>query len=89
MRSAVEYKSDFNQFQGKSLDLDKLKSLFPENASFRCATHNGKQYLYEVFFLIDRQGQPYTEDKTLQIGGRCLEREIHIPVASSLAFRPD
>ncbi|MHC8342769.1 ribonuclease T2 family protein [Pseudomonas sp. RT6P73] len=81
LRSAVNYSPDFNQFQGKSLDLDKLKTLFPSNTSFRCASHGGKQYLFEVFFLIDRQGQPYTEDQKLQIGEKCQSRDIHIPVA--------
>ncbi|MFJ7282186.1 hypothetical protein [Pseudomonas sp. NPDC099000] len=89
LRSAVNYNSDFNQFQGKSLDMDTLKKLFPPNASFRCASQGGKQYLYEVFFLIDRQGQPYTEDQKLQIGEKCQAREIHIPVASRLAPRSE
>lgn len=81
LRSVVKYNQAFNQYQGKSLDLEKLKSLFPANASFRCARHDKKQYLFEVFFLIDRQGRPYTEDQKLQIGEACQSEEIHIPLA--------
>ncbi|TBN46883.1 ribonuclease [Pseudomonas sp. BGI-2] len=81
LRSAVKYNPDFTQFQGKSLDLDSLKALFPPNTSFRCVSQGGKQYLFEVFYLIDRQGQPYTEDQKLQIGEKCQSRDIHIPVA--------
>jgi ribonuclease I len=88
-RKAVNYSPNFNQFQGKSLKLDKLKALFPSNTSFRCASHGGKQYLFEVFFLIDRQGQPYTEDQKLQIGEKCQSRKIHIPVARSLSSRSE
>lgn len=80
-RSAVDYRSEFNQSLGKSLHLDELKALFPSNTSFRCASHGGKQYLFEVFFLIDRQGQPYTKDQKLQIGEKCQSQEIHIPAA--------
>jgi ribonuclease I len=80
LRSVVKYNQAFNQYQGKSLGLDNLKSLFPANTSFRCANHKGKQYLFEVFFLIDRQGQPYTEDRNLQIGEKCQSKEIHIPM---------
>jgi ribonuclease T2 len=85
LRSVVKYKQAFNKYQGKSLDMDTLKKLFPPNASFRCASQGGIQYLYEVFFLIDRQGRPYTEDQKLQIGEKCQARDIHIPVASRLA----
>ncbi|AWM90819.1 ribonuclease [Pseudomonas sp. 31-12] len=81
LRKAVNYSPDFNQFQGESLDLNQLKALFPSNTSFRCASQGGKQHLFEVFFLIDRQGQPYTEDQKLQIGEKCQSREIHIPKA--------
>ncbi|MHC8340516.1 ribonuclease T2 family protein [Pseudomonas sp. HLT2-19-2] len=81
LRSAVNYSTEFNEYQGKSLDLEKLKALFPSNTSFRCASQGGKQYLFEVFFLINRQGQPYTQDKKLQIGEKCQLQETHIPAA--------
>ncbi|MET0776898.1 MAG: hypothetical protein ABWZ65_15655 [Pseudomonas mandelii] len=81
LRKAVNYSPAFNQLQGKSVDLAPLKALFPNNTSFRCASHGGKQYLFEVFFLIDREGQPYTEEQKLQIGEKCQSREIHIPTA--------
>lgn len=81
LRHVVEFEAKFNQYQGKSLSLEKLKALFPLNTSFRCTRQNGKQYLFEVFFLIDRQGQPYTHDKNLQIGGRCQPQETFIPSA--------
>ncbi|MEO6677732.1 MAG: hypothetical protein ABIO21_10175 [Pseudomonas sp.] len=79
LRAAVNYNPDFNQYLGKSLDMGKLKAMFPSNTSFRCASQGGKQYLFEVFFLIDRQGEPYKQDPILQIGDKCESQETFIP----------
>jgi ribonuclease I len=82
MRKAVKYNDAFNKAIGTTLPLIKLKSWFPPNAHFRCAIKDGHQYLFEVFYLIDNQGQPYTEESLLQIGSSCDQTAITIPRAN-------
>lgn len=80
LRSAVQYdKPGFDQLIGQSPAFSTLKQLFPENTSFRCFVKDNKQYLHEVFYLIDRQGKPYTADKRLQIGIACNEQPTYVP----------
>jgi len=79
LRNVVQYDAQFNELIGKSVGLEDLKALFPANTSFRCVNFQGKQLLFEVFYLIDRQGLPYTGDQGLQIGEKCLSRETFIP----------
>lgn len=65
--------------------LADIHQLFPANTSYRCVTYNNQQYLFEVFYLLnkDRTGAPYT-DKGLQIGNACdPARKIIIPSAPS------
>ncbi|MDD2045985.1 ribonuclease T2 family protein [Pseudomonas putida] len=69
----------FNQWIGKSVLFSKFKVAFPDNTSFRCFVQNDKQYLHEVFYLIDSDGKPYLKDRNLQIGTSCKERETFIP----------
>ena len=76
----MDFKKDaFNLLVGQSPVFSELRRLFPPNTSFRCFIKDGKQYLHEVFYLIDRQGAPYTADTTLQIGTACLEQPTYVP----------
>ncbi|WP_411384097.1 ribonuclease T2 family protein [Pseudomonas sp. L7] len=81
LRTVVKYDpSKFNQMIGKDTPFAEIKSAFPENTSFRCYQEQGKQYLHEVFYLIDRQGNPYNGEKNLQIGVACNDKApTHIP----------
>ncbi|WP_460043551.1 ribonuclease T2 family protein [Pseudomonas sp. S2_H01] len=65
--------------------LSDIQTLFPPNTSYRCATYKNEQYLFEVFYLLnkDRTGAPYI-DQGLQIGTACdPARKIVIPTAPS------
>lgn len=80
LRKVVAFnQSAFNTLVGQSPVFSELRRLFPSNTSFRCFIKDGKQYLHEVFYLIDRQGAPYTADTTLQIGTACLEQPTYVP----------
>lgn len=80
LRKVVTFNQDaFNRVVGSSVVFSDLKRLFPENTSFRCFVRDNKQYLHEVFYLIDTQGKPYTTDKRLQIGIACNEQPTYVP----------
>lgn len=70
----------FDSMIGRATDFADIRKVFPANTAFRCYKDaNGEQYLHEVFYLIDPQGQPYLQEKNLQIGTRCDERKTWIP----------
>ncbi|UFH50971.1 ribonuclease T2 family protein [Pseudomonas sp. KNUC1026] len=55
------------------------RKVFPDNTAFRCYRDaSGKQYLHEVFYLIDEHGKPYLEEHNLHIGVQCLDQETAI-----------
>lgn len=74
----------FSAWVGKGAEFASIKKAFPDNTSFRCFVHNEQQYLHEVFYLIDSAGQPYTEEKHLQIGIACQDKYTLIPAPSSM-----
>ncbi|EFA4879912.1 ribonuclease [Escherichia coli] len=79
MREVVTYNDSFKEYIGKSIHFNELKSLFPKNTSFRCATKDGKQLLFEVHYLIDADGSEFHLEKNLQIGEPCKNSEVLIP----------
>ncbi|NDL64373.1 ribonuclease T2 family protein [Acerihabitans arboris] len=81
LRTVVKYNKEFREHIGKTVFLKDLKYWFPANTSFRCAFKNEKQYLFEVFYLINKDGSPFYQEKSLQIGERCIESPITIPDA--------
>nr|WP_314874061.1 hypothetical protein [uncultured Pseudomonas sp.] len=70
----------FDGMIGTATDFARIREVFPVNTAFRCyKNEKGEQYLHEVFYLIDAQGQPYLQEKRLQIGIQCEERKTWIP----------
>lgn len=79
LRDVVVYDNKFIQSVQKTVPFNEMKNWFPKNTRFRCEEKHGKQYLFEVFYLLNRQGQPYYDDQELQIGKECTATEIVIP----------
>ncbi|HCF3047438.1 hypothetical protein U6010_11155 [Pseudomonas aeruginosa] len=79
LRNVVHYKDTLTKHIGKTASLKAIQSWFPSNTSFRCASINGKQYLFEVFYLINKDGSPFHQEKSLQIGERCTQSQLTIP----------
>ncbi len=78
----VQYnKNKFLLAIGKGVYFGDIKSWFPSNVRFRCAINNNKQYLYEILYLIDRDGNAFNDKskKLLQIGSPCEYKETVIP----------
>jgi len=71
----------FDRMVGNATDFSEIRKVFPANTAFRCYkdTADGKQYLHEVFYLIDGEGQPYEQEENLQIGVQCAEQKTWIP----------
>lgn len=70
----------FQKMIGKETLFSLIREVFPDNTSFRChPTKDGKQYLHEVFYLLDREGSPYLQEQSLQIGRPCEEKMTLIP----------
>lgn len=71
----------FDRMVGRETDFSEIRKVFPANTAFRCYkdAEDGKQYLHEVFYLIDSQGQPYEQEESLQIGVQCAEQKTWIP----------
>lgn len=84
LRKAVVYDYEaFDNMIGKAPEFSKIRQVFPANTAFRCYRHSdGKQYLHEVFFLIDSEGSPYLQEQNLQIGVQCLEQKTSIPAGA-------
>jgi len=81
-RPAVKIKDKpaFEQMIGTETEFADIRKVFPTNTSFRCYRDaKGEQYLHEVFYLIDSEGQPYQKERNLQIGIRCAEEMTWIP----------
>ncbi|MGG7599727.1 ribonuclease T2 family protein [Pseudomonas sp. WC1] len=75
-----ENQKAFDEMVGHAKDFSAVRKVFPANTAFRCYRDaNGKQYLHEVFYLVDSQGQPYEQEENLQIGVQCAEQETWIP----------
>ena len=59
-----------------------LKSLLPNHTGLRCTSVKGQTMLFEIFFFIDRSGNPHTTQT--QIGANC-SGQIVIPVNDAMA----
>ncbi|WP_449432135.1 ribonuclease T2 family protein [Pseudomonas putida] len=69
----------FARMIGRATEFSRIREVFPANTAFRCyRDKDGRQYLHEVFYLIDRQGEPYLKEKNLQIGVQCQPEETWI-----------
>jgi len=81
LRKAVVYdQTAFARMIGNATEFSEVRKVFPANTAFRCYRNSdGEQYLHEVFFLIDREGRPYLQEKDLQIGVQCLEQKTLVP----------
>lgn len=79
LRHVVKFDNKFLDHLGKETSFNSIKSWFPVNTAFRCKSSGAKQYLFEVFFLLDRNGLPYYGAPDLHIGEKCLESNIVIP----------
>lgn len=76
----IEDQAAFDSMIGHATDFSDIRKVFPANTAFRCYKDaSGEQFLHEVFYLIDNQGQPYLEEKNLQIGIQCGEQKTWIP----------
>lgn len=75
-------KEEFSRAEGQSKPFAEIKSWFPANVRFRCDVKDNVQYLYEVFYLVDREGNAFTDNsaKPLQIGKPCELKQTMIPV---------
>ncbi|PYB73570.1 MULTISPECIES: ribonuclease T2 family protein [Pseudomonas] len=72
LRKVVSYdKEKLSKLIGTEASFTVIKDAFPKNTAFRCYQSEGKQYLHEVFYLIDRTGNPYILESPLQIGIAC------------------
>lgn len=70
----------FDAMIGQATEFSRIREAFPANTAFRCYKDQaGKQYLHEVFYLIDRQGNPYLDEKNLRIGVQCEDQATWIP----------
>lgn len=84
-RAATFDEKTFKPWIGGSVLFSTLKTAFPSNTSFRCFIAEGKQYLHEVFYLLNPDGSAYEDDKHLQIGTRCEEQQTYIPGGAVIA----
>lgn len=88
LRSKVVVLKDPKAFEsmiGQATPFSKIRDVFPANTAFRCYRDPaGKQYLHEVFYLIDQQGNPYLRTKSLQIGVQCTEQDTWVPRGNAL-----
>ncbi|MFJ4068091.1 hypothetical protein ACIPW4_22715 [Pseudomonas sp. NPDC089996] len=76
----IEDRAAFERMIGHATDFTEIRKVFPANTAFRCYKDAaGEQYLHEVFYLIDSQGQPYLDEKNLQIGVQCAGQKTWIP----------
>lgn len=76
----IDDQDAFDDMIGVDTEFAEIRAVFPANTAFRCYRDvKGEQYLHEVFYLIDAQGQPYLKEKRLQIGVQCEERRTWIP----------
>ncbi|WP_409274151.1 ribonuclease T2 family protein [Pseudomonas sp. KCJK9111] len=81
-RKAVTFANEaaFKQTIGRETMFSDIRKAFPANTAFRCYKDaTGNQYLHEVFYLIDNQGEPYLKEHNLQIGVQCAEQNTWIP----------
>ncbi|MFJ4109859.1 hypothetical protein [Pseudomonas sp. NPDC089758] len=87
LRKVVRFDNEaFNAMVGNATAFSKIRDAFPENTAFRCYQDpQGKQYLHEVFYLVDDNGTPYTEEKNLQIGVQCKAKQTWIPAGAKPA----
>ena len=69
----------FNALVGSEAPFSRIRNTFPDNTAFRCFKKDNVQFLHEVFYLIDANGEPYHGEKSLQIGIRCNEEQTRIP----------
>ncbi len=62
------------------LSLEQLKAFFPPGLSYRCAsTEDKKQYLLEVLYPLNKEGQDLRTAPPLQIGDACINGPILVP----------
>ena len=61
-----------------TISVSDIKPLLPENTGLRCTRVNGQTMLFEIFYFIDRDGNPHTTQT--QIGMDC-SGQIVIPVS--------
>jgi ribonuclease T2 len=77
-----EDEDSFKGLIGKKTLFSEIRKTFPDNTAFRCYRANGEQFLHEVFYLIDKDGHPYLDERNLQIGIQCQEQETWIPTGA-------
>ncbi|UFH50979.1 ribonuclease T2 family protein [Pseudomonas sp. KNUC1026] len=81
----IENPRAFDAMIGQSTDFAKVREVFPANTAFRCFKDtDGKQYLHEVFYMIDPAGSPYEGEQNLQIGVQCADVKTWIPRGKAL-----
>lgn len=79
----IKDQNAFDRMIGHTTEFSEIRRVFPGNTAFRCfKDSDNKQYLHEVFYLINKQGEPYEEEHNLKIGVQCAEEETWIPRGS-------
>jgi len=56
--------------KNKMVNVNDIRARLPKNTALRCEVKEGTSYLYEINFLLDREGKAHKQVNT-QIGGVC------------------
>ncbi len=77
--SSLQYGTLLNKLKEKNnqpITRKEVIASLPANTSLWCKNYQGKDYLFEIHFYIDKQGEPFNDSGPQQIGDPCPEKFI-------------